>query len=429
MSDFGSEWQQLRQSSLTRNALWLFGGQGTSMLCQALYFALVAHLLHAAEYGIYVGALATVAILSQYSSLGSHSVLLRYVSTDNSVFGSYWGNVLVTTFSLGSLLVGALVFFGPYIAHSYSRPLLFYVAVSECIFVQVVLASARVFQAFEKMRFTALLNLATSALRATLAAILLWSFHKGTALDWARAACVVSCVSCVVSLALVTHLFGPPKFAPTLLKAKSGECLVFALSYSTSGMSNDIDKALLGHFGMNAVNGIYTLAYRVTDSATMPIISIQAALFPRLFRAGVGGIQETIRLSLSVLKGTVPISLLCTLAIVAVAPFAATVLGPGFNDISFVLRWLALLPLIRSIQISGGDALTGAGHQTFRLVAQSAAAMFNLSMNIFLIPRYSWHGAAFASLATDSLLALGNWMAVVVLFRRTKHVRREISTD
>ena len=73
---------QLR-GRLAKNAGWMFLGQGVSFAVQACYFILLARLLGANQYGIFVGAAAAVSLLSQYSTLGSGLVLVRQVSRHN----------------------------------------------------------------------------------------------------------------------------------------------------------------------------------------------------------------------------------------------------------------------------------------------------------------------------------------------------------
>ncbi len=63
------EWVRISSSSLARNSGWMFVGQVFSVVCQGVYFILVARLLGTTEYGIYVGVVAMVSILSQYSPL------------------------------------------------------------------------------------------------------------------------------------------------------------------------------------------------------------------------------------------------------------------------------------------------------------------------------------------------------------------------
>src|ERR1019366_6343199 len=112
MDRFRREWGSICHSSLARNAGWMFLGQGLSIICKGAYFILLARLLGSTEFGIYVGAVAMVSILSQYSTLGSYSVFLRYVCPDHKNFALYWGNVLVTTLTLGSIFAALLAWIG-----------------------------------------------------------------------------------------------------------------------------------------------------------------------------------------------------------------------------------------------------------------------------------------------------------------------------
>jgi O-antigen/teichoic acid export membrane protein len=87
------------------------------------------------------------------------------------------------------------------------------------------------------------------------------------------------------------------------------------------------------------------------------------------------------------------------------------------------LRWLCLIPLFRSFHLCSGDAMAGAGQQKFRLLCGLFAAGLNFSLNLYLIPHYSWLGAAIASLATDGSLAVIMW-AVLLWLRRREHTAK-----
>ncbi|NET53416.1 MAG: polysaccharide biosynthesis protein, partial [Merismopedia sp. SIO2A8] len=73
------------------------------------------------------------------------------------------------------------------------------------------------------------------------------------------------------------------------------------------------------------------------------------------------------------------------------------------------LRWLAPLIFFKAIQFFAADTLTGAGLQGIRSGLQVGAAIANALGNLWLIPLYSWKGAAISSLATDGLLMLCLW--------------------
>ena len=82
--------------------------------------------------------------------------------------------------------------------------------------------------------------------------------------------------------------------------------------------------------------------------------------------------------------------------------------------------WLALLPFLKTIHSLLADTLTGSGHQRRRTLIQIVAAGFNVLVNLWLIPAYSWRGAAWSSLATDTLLAVLMCLAVIQVHRSTR---------
>jgi O-antigen/teichoic acid export membrane protein len=83
------------------------------------------------------------------------------------------------------------------------------------------------------------------------------------------------------------------------------------------------------------------------------------------------------------------------------------------------LRWLAPLPLFRTLHYFAGDTLTGSGHQGWRTLSQAMVVIFNVAGNLWLIPRYSWKGATWMSLASDLLLAVLLWVAVLMISVRS----------
>jgi len=416
----------LYRSAFVRNALWMFSGQGLALVVQAGYFIVIARLLGSLQYGILVGAAACVAIVSPYGSLGSGFVFLRYVSPDPLKFASYWGNIIISTLSLGTLLVIGLGFAAPWLLHGQSPTLVVLLAIGDCICNQLTLATSQIFQAYEKLRYTALLNLLTNASRLAVALVLLIAIRHANALQWAAASLSITVLSCGGAFAFVLFHFGRPSFCAKLFVQRAWEGLVFAVSGSTSSIYNDVDKVMLAHQGMNVANGIYTMAYRVVDISTMPVRSIHAAAFPRFFRYGASpeGLCATREFAGRILRRTSLLSLGLALVMIVTAPLIPLVIGKQFAASVAALRWLCLIPVFRTFHLSAGDALTSAGYQSYRLACQGSVAAMNVAMNIYLIPRYSWHGAAWASLASDGMLGILNWALVFVLERHTRGGRR-----
>jgi O-antigen/teichoic acid export membrane protein len=86
------------------------------------------------------------------------------------------------------------------------------------------------------------------------------------------------------------------------------------------------------------------------------------------------------------------------------------------------LRWLSVLPILKALHYYFTNALTGAGYQALRARIQAGVAVFNVLINLWLIPAYSWRGAAWSSIASDGLLACGSGVAAFVLSRQAQNV-------
>jgi len=409
---------KVKSSTVARNAAWMFFGQGVSLINQAIYFLLLARLLGVSEYGVLVGAGAAVSMVSQYSSLGCGYVFLRYVGPHHDLFSRYWGSILAVTVTMGLFVTGALSIAGRTLLPATPAALLLSLALADCICSQLTLCCGQIFQTYEKMRLTATLNMATNAARMVLAACWLFGVGHATATLWAYTSLAISFCTVITAMSIVLYRFGGPTLDLSLIRSRLGEGFIFSVSGSTTSAYNDLDKAMLGHYGMNAANGIYSMAYRIVDIAYLPIKSIHAAAFPRFFRHGTEGLAATEGYAKTILRKTIIIGLIVAVGMTVLAPLAPLCIGKSFAPSVSAIRWLALIPLFRCFHLSAGDAMAGAGYQRYRLVSQAIVATANFAMNLYLIPHFSWRGAALASLITDGGLGVLSWTTLLFLRRR-----------
>lgn len=408
MMGLRAELQKIRTSTLARNAGWMLMGQGTGFLLQAIYFILIARLLGNFQYGLYAGAFALTTIIGQYSTIGSGTLFLRHVSADPKKFSLYWGNILAVTTTVSVLIIVALSFVSGHILSPGAQSIAVLAAVGNCFCNQLTTCAGQVFQTYERLRITAVLNLSTNFMRTVAALVMFVTMHHASAYQWALAAVTVSMIATIAAVTTVTLKFGKPIFSLRHTIHNLPEGLGFSFATSTSTAYNDIDKTMLSHYGMNVANGVYTMAYRIVDVATIPVLSIREAAMPRFFRHGVEGVKGGTRLAVQLLKRAVPLGLLAMVAVYLAAPLVPRLVGQGFAETVSALRWLCVIPLFRSIHQMTGSAITGAGLQRYRTASQLFAAALNIGLNVWLIPRHGWLGAAWASLLTDGSLAITN---------------------
>ena len=415
---------KFQKGSLGRNTIWAFAGQGMSLVFQAGCFILLARLLGSQQYGIYVGAAALVAIVAQYSSLGSGMVLLRYVSQDHSKFAEFWGNAILTTLVLGSIIILILRAVGGILIGPASASILVLVALGECTCARLAECAGQAFQAFEGMHVTAVLTTMTNVVRFATVGVMMLTLHHATAWQWAKASLLVSTISAIVAVAFVSKRLGRPIFRPRLLVQSAAEGLGFSFASSTTSVYNDLDKAMMSHYAPPAANGAYSLAYRVVDVSCVPMRSLHYAALPRFFQKGANSISESLGFARKILRMTMPYAILAAAGLFIGARFIPFVVGKSFTNSVPALEWLCLLPIFRSLHLSAGDTLTGTGNQRYRTASQVVAAGLNFVLNLFMIPAFSWRGAAWSSLITDGFLSCANWLVLSHVARKQRVAER-----
>jgi O-antigen/teichoic acid export membrane protein len=408
---------RLASSPLVRNTGWMAAGQGVNFFLQAAYFLLVARLLGVVEYGVFVGAFALVNSVTPYTSLGSTMIFMRYVSVDRSQAPAYWGNTLVIT-ATASLVCAAVLGLtsGAILGHA-SLVLVLTLVVANCFTSQLVVNASMVFQTFEQLKITAWLRTMSNLLRVIAIAVLLLGLHHATALECSIGLLIASSIGALVAGLQVRLAIGQTSVSMPLFRRRFFEGIGFAVAGSSQSLYNDVDKIMLDHYGMHAANGIYTMAYRVVDFATTPVLAVDSATLPRMFALSKSNDYAVLALARKAIPVAALAGLAAGLGALIGSPWITRLAGPGFLQSIGAIRWLCWLPALRGVHQLAGGMLTATGRQNWRTVAQLLIAGLNFVLNILWIPAHGWHGAAWASLISDGALSVINVLLVLLLFR------------
>jgi len=418
--------QLLHKSTLAHNTGWMLLGQGFKLVIQALYFTVIARSLGAQNYGAFVGVVGLVGILFPFGSLGSGYLLIKNVARDRNQFRKYWGAALFTTFLSGSILFGVVVLLSRFVLPvSIPIRLVMLVAASDLFGMSITGICGQAFQAFESLKWTASINVLLSTSRLAAAVVLVALHHSPSALQWANFYFGSTCIVAVVALLLVIVKLGAPMFRFSRTPGEAREGLFFSLTQSAQTIYNDIDKAMLARLGTLEATGIYGAAYRLIDVSFAPVWSLLAAAYPNFFRVGRGGIAATFRYAKPLILRALAYAILVCIVVLAGARIVPYVLGGEYRSTEEALRWLAILPALKVVHFFLSDALSGAGHQVLRTFIHVGVAVFNVLINLWIIPAYSWRGAAWSSIASDALLACVMVAVVLVLSRRSQRALAE----
>lgn len=415
---FNATARRLRQNVLVCNTVAMLAGSGTRLLIQGIYFVLIARALGAEQYGAFVAVVALVAILAPFSPLGTGQVLVRNVARDRGTFRYSWGNALWMTTISGSVLLAVVALLARYVlARKVPLALVLLVGCSDLLMSAGVGLAALAFQAVEQLHRTAQIYIVLTSLRAISALILVLVVSHPTAFSWGIFYFFSSVAGMLYASLLVCSKLGWPRLLLSSLRSDLLEGFYFAISLSSASLYNDIDKTMLVRLATFSAAGIYAAAYRLMDFAFQPVNALLAATYPRFFQDGIHGLPGTKRLAKRMLPFAIGYALLAATVLILLAPVTPFILGHDFGECVRALRWLSPLVVFRAIHYFLANTLTGAGFQGLRSGIQIFVAGFNVVLNLWLIPLYSWRGAAWASLASDGMLAMGMLAAVAILGR------------
>ena len=413
--------RHMLKSTLARNASWMLLGQGFKLLIQAVYFTVIARSLGAQNYGAFVGIVGLVGILLPFANMGSGYLLIKSVALEKPQFRAKWGSALITTLLSASILFGVVILVSKFVLPaSIPLKLIMMVAAADFFCASISEICGHAFIAFERMKWTAWLNVLLSALRLAAAIILAMVHSSPTALQWGKLYLASTSIVAFVALLLVTVKLGTPTFGLSRSAAEIREGFYFSVMQSAQTIYNDIDKAMLARLSTLEATGIYGAAYRIIDVSLAPVAAVRVAAFPSFFRVGMDGISATLRYVRPLIFRALGYAALVAVGLSIGARMVPLILGGEYRSTVEALRWLAVLPLLKAVHSFLADALTGAGYQAVRTVISAGVALFNVLVNIWIIPVYSWRGAAWSSIASDALLICGIGTALFILSRRSQ---------
>lgn len=409
------------KTALARNTAWMIGGQGFRLVIQAVYFIEIVRSLGVRNYGAFVAVVAMVGIVYPFASLGSGSLLIKNVSREKDLFSAYWGRAFVFTAIGGTVLLLALSLVARLLLPSeIPRLLVALVAGADIFGLNIITISAQAFQAFERLGWTAAINAMMTGGRLAGAIMLIALHPHPSALQWGYLYFGSTAVVAAAASILVCAKLGLPKFSWPHTQAETAEGFYFAASQTAQTIYNDIDKTMLARLSTLEATGVYGAAYRIIDVCFVPVSAVLWSSYPSFFREGKRGISFSLAYARPLLlRSLVYAAVICSCLFLG-AGIVPSILGEQYRPTAEALRWLSVLPLLKVLHYFLSDTLTGAGHQAVRTSIQAGVAVFNVFLNFWIIPAYSWRGAAWSSIASDMALVIGVAVAVWILDRRSR---------
>jgi O-antigen/teichoic acid export membrane protein len=408
---------------------WAFASQGGQIIVQAASFLLLAKSLPVRDLGAFVGICAVTSILTPFAAMGTVNTLIKHVSRQSEQMAERWNNAVSASFWFGLLasLVAAVAcrLLLPKSVPTYAIVALIFTELLAWRWTQLIGMTLQGLHEIDRKSQLEMLVICARA-GATLTFFLLSARHR-TMATWLAIYCGTGVLVAGVSMWRSVVRFGRPNLRRLPRAEELKEGFGFVLSPLTQTVNNDADKFLLARLADLSTTAVYGTAYRILSAAFVPVQALLTVTYPQFFRQGRHGIRQASRLATAWLPGALLYSSAAGVVLFLCAPVVVKILGPGYAETVSILRWLAVLPALKSVQFFCADSLTGADFQSLRVAVQSLVAVTNILLNVVLIPQHGWWGAVAATLISDTLLAFLLAACVIRLHNREQISDQELA--
>jgi O-antigen/teichoic acid export membrane protein len=378
---------------------------GSKIVTLVLY-AVMARQLGAANFGIFVFALAFVTLVTTLANFGQDGILTREVARDRELIHRYFWNTLALKLALAlPALALALAVAWAIGMNGTTRLVVLFLGLAIVIeaLIQTCFAA---YQAFERLSLLPAVVI-TQRVVTTIPAIAAMYLGAGVVAVSAIYA-AGTLVAVWLAITLLIRRVAKPR-----LEIDAGHWWPFMRVAAPLGIAGvfitvllRVDTAMLALFKSNVVVGNYGAAYRLFEASLVVGWSVTAAVYPvfsRLSRDSEPPVSFVFERALKlVLAPTLP---LAVGAVLLGGQLVRLVYGSGFGDAGSALAWLAPAIVLYPVAQISGALLVAQNRQVALAVVYGLIALENVLANLVLIPLFSLQGAAAGASLSQALVA------------------------
>jgi O-antigen/teichoic acid export membrane protein len=395
-------------------------GRGVVIGLTIITTALLTRRLGVAGYGDYVFITAFLMFFSAIADWGTGIISVREASKDRDLEKRIYGNALLLRLAIATFsffLINLLIF----VLSQFSGLVLPAVIASTLLFFWSLRTSCQIiFQT--KLRFDqhVLVEVFSSGL-FLLFLVLVLRFSSD--LTWIfLALSSASFLAALLALILGKRLTGFD-FQPDwqLMKRIIKEALPTGALLLVFSIYNRLDIFLLQSIKGAEPVGIYGLAYKVHDNLVLGAAFLANAFFPVISRYDkISELKKEFQPMREIYQKLFDIlfiaGLVMTVLVLIFSPLIIQIIGgQEFSASILVLRILVLGTFVAYFNHLTGYSLIALGKQKVSLVVAVVALVWNVSLNLFFIPRFSYLAAAYITIATEGLVLV---LTSIYLVRR-----------
>lgn len=388
---------------------WAFISTAMASLVHFILRTIIGRELGSDGLGVYTLAFTIYLLGMQFAAFGIGSALTKYVAEfleDRLTIDKYISSGLTSSIITGTAMGLVLFLLAPHLANSiFHTPEMegMIKLISICFpFIAIQKAVLGTLNGFRKMRRLAFLNIVQNVSVVLISAVLVLSFDMsvmGAIIGLVVPTMIVGLLSPIL---IRNHIAFASLWNGPALRATTVFGFYIVLGNSIGFLNTQMDNLFIGYYLDPSEVGIYAVAVLLAQTMTLIPTAIQYVTAPMTATLyGKGDVKGVRRLFFSTLKKSLIMSAVSASILAVASPYIITLV---FTDV-YSTSYVPLLILLVGYAISASYGAVGATLASIGMVKVSfrihaMCALFNILLNIMLIPILGIVGAALSTAGT-----------------------------
>jgi len=391
---------------LAKNTIASLLTQVSTPMASFILVLMIARRLGTSGLGEYSTALSMYFIFQALSSFGFHLLITREVARDSSNANKYFVNgiFLAFFFSIVSALLMCIAVNWITVVPTIRQSV--YVLSSSLLFYTLALVFQSICRAFEKLEYITIPHVVGNICKLAFGIYLL---YQGYGLVALMAVILFSqIINFLLSLYFSLHFIKKPleKLDFRFCKKILGSIPIFTLIIILSTIRGNIDILLLTKMIATEEAGYYSAAYKLVNLSKLGISCYIMALQPIIFRSFVSSLQKLGTICTESIRYLIIIVMPIVVSVIVLSDrIILLIFKEDFLPSAHALSITIWVLLFYSFTQVLATALIGSDYQRRDLEANLIGLVTCIGLNVVLIQRFSFIGAAIATCASVFIVA------------------------
>jgi len=408
----------LTTKRVAKNTGVLLIGTIISKLCALAFFAIAARYIGPEGFGKYTFALSFTAMFIVLGDLGLNTLAIREVARDRSLISKYLGNIAILKMILSVIAVGIIFLVVTLLNYPSDTTKIVYIIGISVFFGSLSSALRWCFQAFQKMEYEAIINIAQGITLLGLGLAILY-LGKGL-IGLAYVHLLTNILIFIFSFLITIRKFAKPKFEISsnfwkfLLKAAApiGLTTILASIYLNT------DTVMLSLMKGDASVGWYNAGYKLVNFIKFIQGMFILAIFPvmsNFYKSSIESLKKVFQKSIQYMfLLALPLAIGTTILSNKIIPI---IWGQKFIPAIPALQILIWAGALVFLSGTAGGCLYAMNKQRIPMYIALFGLIINIILNLVLIPKFSYIGAATAIVIAELIVTS---LAFFFVFQKLK---------